>query len=181
MPVDTTPTRHAGRPGFEGANIRTWIGFKHFMYLAEAAVLDWFREHDLAPGRLFAEHGAGLEIVDASVRLPNVLTVDDTVEAEVVAEPEPRDDSLGFKVRMSTRRDGTPVTVLNGRLRVALLAASEQPRADGLPVPVLRDVADTGRRRACWPPWKSATSPRRAPCAPRTTGRSAPARPRSRC
>ena len=51
------------RPRYEGANIRTWIGFKHFMYLVEEAVLHWFRERGLGPQRLYHEYGLGLEIV----------------------------------------------------------------------------------------------------------------------
>ncbi len=40
-------TVHTGRPGFEGANIHTWIGFKHFMYQLEEATLEYCRQHAL--------------------------------------------------------------------------------------------------------------------------------------
>ena len=40
---DSPIVRSVLRPRYEGANIRTWIGFKHLMYLAEEAVLEWLR------------------------------------------------------------------------------------------------------------------------------------------
>lgn len=105
------------RPRYAGANIRTWIGFKHFMYLAEEAVLTWFRERDLGPQALYHRYGLGLEIVDSSVLLPAVLEIDDEVQARV--------DRLGpgrFGVRLHLGRDGQPVTVLRGKVSVALVA-----------------------------------------------------------
>jgi len=50
------------RPRFEGANIRTCIGFKHLLYMVEEAILQWFREHGPGPQYLFHEHGLELEI-----------------------------------------------------------------------------------------------------------------------
>ena len=38
-----SPLVHTTRPSYEGANIRTWVGFKHFMYLVEESVLAWLR------------------------------------------------------------------------------------------------------------------------------------------
>ncbi|MEH1123225.1 thioesterase [Micromonospora sp. CPCC 206061] len=104
------------RPRYEGANIRTWVGFKHFMYLVEEAVLHWFRSRGYGPQRLYHEHGLGLEIVDESVQLPAVLEVDDEVEAEVDRVA----DRL-FAVRLRVERDGQPVTVLRGKVAVALI------------------------------------------------------------
>jgi acyl-CoA thioesterase FadM len=129
-----TPTTIAAavllRPGYEGANIRTWVGFKHFMYLAEAAVLAWFRERGLGPARLYHELGLGLSIVDSSVLLPAVLDVDDEVYGEAVVARPGR-----FTVRLKVRRDGADVTVLRGRLSVALV---REQFADGAaPVPDL--------------------------------------------
>jgi acyl-CoA thioesterase FadM len=98
------------RPRFEGANIRTWVGFKHFMYLAEEAVLDWFRARGLGPSRLFHDHGLALSIVDSSVQLPAPLDVDDVVDPEVTGGP------ARFTVRLSARGS----TVLRGKLRVVL-------------------------------------------------------------
>jgi len=113
----------AGRPRYEGANIRTWIGFKHFMYLAEEAVLHWFREHGLGARQLYHEFGLGLEIVDSSVQLPAYLEVDDEAVATVCAERRGR-----FSVRLSVERDGVTVPVLTGRTVVALVADAPAPQ-----------------------------------------------------
>ena len=113
------------RPRFEGANIRTWVGFKHFMYLAEEAVLDWFRARGAGPSRLFHDHGLALSIVDSSVQLPASLDLDDVVDSEVTGGP------ARFTVRLSTR--GT--TVLRGTLRVVLASAGE-PAAEAIHAPM---------------------------------------------
>ena len=39
MTISSGATVVHAYPAYEGANIRTWIGFKHFMYLVEQAVL----------------------------------------------------------------------------------------------------------------------------------------------
>jgi acyl-CoA thioesterase FadM len=103
------------RPRFEGGNIRSWIGFKHFMYLAEEAVLEWFRARGYGPATLFERHGLELCIADSSVRLPAVLELDDVVHAEVSGGP------ARFTVRLVADRDGAP-TVLRGRIGVVLVA-----------------------------------------------------------
>jgi acyl-CoA thioesterase FadM len=134
----TEPTTEPGattvstlRPRAEGANIRTWIGFKHFMYLAEEAVLDWWRERGCGPHRLYHECGLGLAVVDSSVQLPSVLEVDDLV----VAETSPAGPPGRFGVRMGVRRGDGRVGVLRGRLA---LAAFRQPEVDApAPPPVL--------------------------------------------
>ncbi|MET9263814.1 thioesterase [Amycolatopsis sp. NPDC004079] len=110
------------RPRYEGANIRTWIGFKHFMYLAEDAVLEWFRQNGFAPGSLYHRHGLGLEIVDSSVLLPAVLDVDDSVAAEVRRQTPSR-----FAVRLRVRRAGGEEVALRGKLTVALVRERDAP------------------------------------------------------
>lgn len=132
LPDETTTV--ALRPRFEGANIRTWVGFKHFMYLAEEAVLAWFRERGAGPSRLYHEHGLGLVIADASVQLPAVLDVDD----EVTAEARHRGGGE-FAIRLTAR----DVPVLRGRVRAALVRTG--PAAD---VPVPGDVPIVAAVRA---------------------------------
>ena len=114
------------RPLTEGANIRTWIGFKHFMYLTETAVLDWFRDRGTGPSVLFHEHGLGLSVIDSSVQLPAVLDVDDTVDAEVTGGP------AEFGVRLFARRAGRPA-VLRGRVKVALVPEPDAPAGPASP------------------------------------------------
>lgn len=124
-----TVTTH--RPSYEGANIRTWIGFKHFMYIVEQAILDWHRAHALGPHRLYHEHGLGLEIVDSSVQLPATLEVDDDVSATVTGTEPGR-----FTVTLHVTRDGGRTLVLKGRVGVALVRERDAPAAaalDGLP------------------------------------------------
>jgi acyl-CoA thioesterase FadM len=113
------------RPRYEGANIRTWIGFKQFMLMAEEAVVQWFRERGLGPQRLFHEHGLGLEVIDSSLQLPSLLEIDDEVDVEVVEQGPGR-----FAVTLRARRDGEGVIVARGRLVVALVR-----EADGAPAP----------------------------------------------
>jgi len=129
--MDTDTWRGVLRPGFEGANIRTWIGFKHFMYLAEAAVLEWFRERGIGPGTAYHRHGLGLSVVDSSVLLPAVLEVDDLV----VAEAKPTRDGR-FTVRLFSTgngADGTKKPALRGTVRVA--AVREREPAEPAPPP----------------------------------------------
>ncbi|RZQ61090.1 thioesterase family protein [Amycolatopsis suaedae] len=114
--VSPAPTVVHGSPAFEGANIRTWIGFKHFMYLAEQAVLRWLADQGTPARELYLHHGLGLEITDFAVQLPAVLELGDEVRAEVARV---RGDRLS--VRLSVTRDGTEVTVLRGKLTVALV------------------------------------------------------------
>ncbi|GIJ79591.1 Thioesterase-like superfamily protein [Micromonospora phaseoli] len=105
-----------GRPRYEGANIRTWIGFKHFVYLVEEAVLQWLRDRGPGARDLFHDHGLGVEFVDCSVQLPAVLEVDDEVRVEVTGESGGR-----LAVLMTVYRDGRDQVVLRGRVRVALV------------------------------------------------------------
>jgi acyl-CoA thioesterase FadM len=118
MSVTTTaaPTVVHTEPAFEGANIRTWIGFKHFLYLVEQGVLRWLRDQGAGAGELYLRHGLGLEIVESSVQLPAVLELGDEVRAEVTAAGG---DVLG--VRLLVDRDGRETTALRGRVRVALV------------------------------------------------------------
>nr|BFE59197.1 hypothetical protein GCM10020063_037230 [Dactylosporangium thailandense] len=130
MTTDTTTgpaveTVRLGHPRFTGANIRTWIGFKHFMYLVEEAILEWFRRQGQAPGRLYLEHGLGLEIVDSSVLLPAVLELDDEVTALVA--PAAGGEPGRFSVRLLVTRDGREVSVLRGRVSVVLVAEKDPP------------------------------------------------------
>ena len=141
MTVTIQPRRtvvHA-RPSYEGANIRTWIGFKHFMYLVEQAVLQWFVDQGHGARELFHGYGLGVEIVDCSVQLPAVLEVDDDVRAEVTAAGGNR-----LTVQLCVVRDGADVTVLRGKVSVALVrertAAAHRPAPAplaGLEVPDL--------------------------------------------
>ncbi|MEU6720249.1 hypothetical protein ABZ897_53100 [Nonomuraea sp. NPDC046802] len=139
--ADQTSTLRA-RPGYEGANIRTWVGFKHFGYLVEAAVLQWFRDRGLGPGRLYHEFGLGLELTDCSMMLPAVLDVDDEVSAQV------REVAPGrFSVRLTTTG-----TVCRAKATVALVREAPGGAPDEVAALVVDEVAGEGRRDLPLPP-----------------------------
>ena len=119
--LDTPATVYRGRPRYEGANIGTWIGFKQFVYLAEDAVLQYYRDRGIGPSPLFHGHGVQLSIVEHSVRLPGPVFVDDEVHAEAVpmAAKGPEDT---FNVTLFVHRDGAPVPVLKGKVRAGFIA-----------------------------------------------------------
>lgn len=143
MTATAEPTVLRARPRYEGANIRTWIGFKHFYYLVEEAVLEWFRQQGSGARALFHEYGLGVEIVDCSMQLPAVLEVDDDVRAEVG-----RGGNGRLSVRMTVWRDGREVVVLRGRVTVALVreadATEHRPAPGALRDLEVADLADAG-------------------------------------
>ncbi len=112
------------RPRYEGANIRSWVGFKHFMYLLEEAVLDWFRKNVVGARQLYCDHGLGLEIIDSSVQLPRVLHLDDEVRADVVPVSRGR-----FNATFYVQRGGREVPVLHGKVTVELVREVDPPQA----------------------------------------------------
>ena len=133
MTVEPEKTNFALRPRCEGSNIRTWIGFKHFMYLAEEAVVQWFRDHGAGPQALYHVHGLGLELVDSSLQLPSVLEVDDLVTAEVTPLAPGR-----FGVRL--RAGGTVVG--RGKVSVVLVREADPLGSAPLPGPMAELVVD---------------------------------------
>lgn len=120
--VDARPGTCRGRPRYEGANIGTWVGFKQFVYLAEDAVLQHYRDRGTGPGRLFHDTGAQLSFVEHSVRLPGPVFVDDEVWAEAVPVTGAGGAEDTFGVTLTVRRDGQTVPVLKGKVRVAFVA-----------------------------------------------------------
>lgn len=131
--LDGAPTTYVGMPRYEGANIRTWIGFKHFMYLAEEAVLEYFRERGVGARDMYHRFGLGLEIVDSSVQLPATLFVDDRVYATVVSATPKPGQGAPFTVTLTVERDGEAITVLKGKLRVALVSVKDGSGTEPVP------------------------------------------------
>ena len=121
------------RPRFEGANIRTWIGFKQLMSMVEEAVLQWHRQHGLGPHRLYHEHGLGLQIVDSSVLLAKLLEIDDEVDVHVGPTSPGR-----FAV--TVRRAHTSLVVLTAK--VSVVCIREPERTSEIPLPVVHAVDD---------------------------------------
>jgi acyl-CoA thioesterase FadM len=108
--VLTQPSRMDIRPRYEGANIGTWIGFKHLNYLVEEAVLHHLRQHELSVTSLYHRYGLCIDIVDIDTRILHALHVDDLAIAEVVPDESTKDGRLRFAV--SVRREpGAPKAV----------------------------------------------------------------------
>ena len=123
--LDDRPTTYTAEPRYEGANIRTWIGFKHFMQLAEQAVLRYFAERGVGARDLYHRYGLGLEIVDSSVQLPSALEVDDEVVTTVTAGTPKPGRGAPVTVQMTVDRGAGPVLSLRGKIRVALVAVKD--------------------------------------------------------
>jgi len=126
-------TVYRGRPGFEGANIQTWIGFKHFMYQLEEAALEYCRQHDLGPQRLFQEHGLCLETVAARVRLLHPLHMDDRIQIEVRPDPRAVAGELALAIEMFVEAGGEPSKALSGKMQLLLRSDTGAPAPASLP------------------------------------------------
>ncbi|MEU3465599.1 alpha/beta fold hydrolase [Streptomyces sp. NPDC006733] len=143
--LDGEPTSYVGMPRYEGANIRTWIGFKHFMYLVEEGILQYFRDRGVGARSLYHTYGLGLEIVDSSVQLPVALESDEQVYATVVSGKPKPGQGAPFNVTLSVERDGQTVTALKGKVRVALVTVKDGSGTEPVP-PFLEPyvVSDVG-------------------------------------
>jgi acyl-CoA thioesterase FadM len=120
--LDAGPVVFHGRPRYEGSNIRTWIGFKNFMYLVEEGILHYFRERGVGANMLYRRHGLGLEIVDCSAQLPTALEIDD--EVTITIEPSPRQkpgNGAAFVVTITVPRNGEIATACKAKVRVGLI------------------------------------------------------------
>jgi acyl-CoA thioesterase FadM len=117
-PLLLQPTTATLKPRFEGSNICTWIGFKHVMYCVEEAVLEHFREQNLAPRKLYEERGLCLEIVNSSVRILHALHMDDTVQIHVKPKTKPDDHELTLGIELMVERDGKALKALTGTVQV---------------------------------------------------------------
>ncbi len=115
-------------PRYEGANIRSWIGFKHLMYLVEEAILRVLRQRGWGTDFLYREYGIGTQIVDSSALFVRLLQMDDEVAADVLQGQDGQ-----FTVRLAAKRNGTVQTVVKAKARAVLVALSEVPGAEPIP------------------------------------------------
>jgi acyl-CoA thioesterase FadM len=134
-------TRTELRPRYEGANIGTWIGFKHLDYLVEEAVLAHLRERGLGPATLHDSHGLCVELVGMDTRILRAVRIDDVVDAEVTQ----LGDDTGTLDLAVVLRVG-PVRSVRARVRVALRHDPGGVDAEPVPPELLRytvpDLAD---------------------------------------
>lgn len=119
MSFDQSTTQARLRPRAEGANIGPWIGFKHFLYLAEEAVLNHLREHDLGLVTLFSQYGLGVRIIEARIGIPAKLTLDDEVTATTRVTPA-EDGGLHCVVELTVSRERRSTVAARARLRIGL-------------------------------------------------------------
>ncbi|MDT3399147.1 hypothetical protein RKE29_21280 [Streptomyces sp. B1866] len=116
--TDTTTVRL--RPRYEGANICTWIGFKHVNYLVEEALLVHFAGCGLSARVLYEELGLGLDVVDLDTHILRALHMDDEAEAEVVPAVREHEGELAFTVTLRVVRDGVRRKAATATARVSL-------------------------------------------------------------
>ena len=122
------------KPRFEGCNVGTWIGFKHVMYLAEEAIVEWFRQQQLAPADLLENKALSLEITDLSLRLIAGTRVDDLVTAELQPITKPGANAIRFKVNLYKTEQGETIKLATGKAAVQIARAFEfQEDAEAVP------------------------------------------------
>ena len=139
-------TMVALRPRFEGSNICSWIGFKHVMYLVEEGVLDYFRQANLVPCRLFEEHGLCLEIVDSGARILHALHMDDLAEIEVMPAARPDPTGLRLNVNVYLQRKGQRVKAVVAKV-VVVFKLDDSPVTNSVaPKPLSQLAAYTVER-----------------------------------
>lgn len=147
------------RPGYEGANISGWIGFKHISYLVEAAVLEHFRAAGFSTRSLCRDHHLCLEVVDLETRISTAFHTDDVVEATVTPAAAGTSE-LVFRVSLSVRRNAERTKAARSLVRVLL--RREHPGAQQVPDELRAATVDRIVR----------TAPDQAPV-PSVSGRSA--------
>ncbi|MFI6042571.1 hypothetical protein ACIA8C_13105 [Nocardia sp. NPDC051321] len=119
------------RPGYEGANIGPWIGFKHVNYLIEEAVLRHFCAIGHDARGLYVDNGLCWEIVDIDTRIIHVFNLDETVRLSVSPVASPRDGEHVFEIGIVGDRQGEQIKLARSRVSVALREDSRwaTPRA----------------------------------------------------
>ncbi len=142
-PVEAAPAVTLLRPRFEGANVGTWIGFKHVMYLVEEGVLQFLRDRGAPPGDLLKDHALEVEIAGSRLRLTNAVEVDDVVRVEVTSKTKRSDQELTFGVVLT--REGSGVKLASGTVKAVLRAGEaalgpSRPPPRGLEPYVVREV-----------------------------------------
>ncbi|MFF1469733.1 thioesterase family protein [Streptomyces mirabilis] len=138
--VLTETTTVALTPGYEGANIGTYIGFKHVNYLAEKAVIEHFRRSGLPVGELYERYGLGFDLVDLEARLRGGLFVDDEASLQVQPVTEHHDTVFRFKIAITVLRDGEPKKVVTASVSAVLRRDEDDRRLpDRVPSPAVLD------------------------------------------
>ncbi|MGW0206002.1 hypothetical protein ACWDZ8_09290 [Streptomyces sp. NPDC003233] len=138
--VLTETTTVSLTPGYEGANIGTYIGFKHVNYLVEKAVIEHFRRQGLPVGRLYERYGLGFDLTELEARLRGGLFVDDEAALEVKPVTGDDDTAFRFKVAITVLRDGKPKKIVTASAAAVLRRDEDDRRLPGrVPAPAVLD------------------------------------------
>jgi acyl-CoA thioesterase FadM len=124
---------YTGYARFEGANIGTWVGFKHMYFFLEEALLAYLRERGWGPQYLFQEHRLCLDILACKMRLLQPLHIDDLIHATVNVDKRQHEGDLTLVMQLFVDRAGQRQLVLKGTMSVCLL--QEQSTQGAQPVP----------------------------------------------
>lgn len=118
-------------PQCEGCTVEIWVGFRHFNYLAEHAVLLCLRECDADVRALYWGEELCWQVVSSRARYQQALLGGDATYVCVAAESASARE-LRFRVSIVAERFGSMVTL--GRVRLgAALYAKDGRRATRLP------------------------------------------------
>ncbi|MFF0149232.1 acyl-CoA thioesterase FadM [Amycolatopsis sulphurea] len=127
-------------PGYEGANIGTYIGFKHVNYLVEKAVLAHFRRAGLPAGALYEQYGLGFDVVDLEARLRGGLFVDDEAVLEVKPVTTDEDRAFRFEVTITVDRESRPKKIVTASVTAVLRRDEDDRRLPArAPAPAVLD------------------------------------------
>jgi acyl-CoA thioesterase FadM len=140
------PTVIEQYPRFEGSNILEGIGFKHIMYLSEEAVLQYFRNKGLAPGKLYRDYGLCFEVVESSIRIRRVLRIDDLVRIEVQPEIDRSGQEQAFSIQMFTGATSDKVKSVTGTLKVLFRQRQKEAIKSKPPIEIAPYVVSEIRR-----------------------------------
>ncbi|MDG4810808.1 thioesterase [Micromonospora sp. WMMD1120] len=137
-----TSTTSELRPGYEGANIGTIIGFKHVNYLIEQGIIEHFRAAGAPVGRLYDEHGLGFDLLELDTRLQTALLVDDIAAVEVVPHTPSDSTEFVFKVQIRVVRDDAEKKAVTSTARAVLRRDDRVTDPDPIPEELGRFVTD---------------------------------------
>ncbi|MFJ4650570.1 hypothetical protein ACIP5Y_04745 [Nocardia sp. NPDC088792] len=120
----------------EGANIRTWIGFKHFEYVVSDAIREYLTASGVDARQLIIDGGA-FEVVASRVALTSVIELGDRLTVRIVELIRVAADRLSAIVEIDNLRSAQ--RALKGRYQILLTAPADDA---GRFAPVLETLAE---------------------------------------
>ncbi|WP_412076469.1 hypothetical protein ACLF6K_13110 [Streptomyces xanthophaeus] len=108
----------------EGANIRTWIGFKHFEYVVSDAVREYLTASGVDARQLVID-GGSFEVVASRVALTSVIELGDRLAVRIVGLTRVETDRLSATIEIDNLRSGQ--LALKGRYQIVLSAPADDP------------------------------------------------------